>query len=91
MKKIDNDCIEVFEGEQMRAPMRIAPDYFKTEMTKALYEDEKFDAWLCLRVPANRWGDPEELIGAAIFLASNASNYVNGHILYVDGGLLACV
>jgi len=69
----------------------IAPGYFKTEMTKALYEDEKFDAWLCSRVPANRWGDPSELIGAAVFLASQASNYVNGHLLYVDGGLMACV
>ncbi len=69
----------------------IAPGYFKTEMTKSLYEDEKFDAWLCARVPANRWGDPEELIGAAIFLASRASDYVNGQILYVDGGLTACV
>lgn len=69
----------------------IAPGYFKTEMTKTLYEDPKFDAWLCSRVPANRWGDPEELIGAAIFLASKASDYVNGHLLFVDGGLMACV
>lgn len=69
----------------------IAPGYFKTQMTKALYEDPKFDAWLCARVPANRWGDPSELIGAAIFLSSKASDYVNGHLLYVDGGLMACV
>ena len=69
----------------------IAPGYFKTEMTKSLYEDKEFDAWLCSRVPANRWGDPEELVGAAIFLASKASDYVNGHIIYVDGGLLSCV
>lgn len=69
----------------------IAPGYFKTEMTKPLYEDEGFNAWLCSRTPANRWGNPEELIGAAIFLSSKASDYVNGHILYVDGGLLACV
>ena len=69
----------------------IAPGYFKTEMTKALYEDEKFDAWLCSRTPANRWGDPSELIGAAVFLASKASDYVNGHLIYVDGGLLSCV
>jgi gluconate 5-dehydrogenase len=69
----------------------IAPGYFKTELTKPLYEDEKFDAWLCARVPANRWGDPQELIGAAVFLASKASDYVNGHILFVDGGLRACV
>ena len=69
----------------------IAPGYFKTEMTKALYEDPKFDVWLCARVPANRWGDPSELIGAAVFLSSKASDYVNGHLLYVDGGLMACV
>lgn len=69
----------------------IAPGYFKTAMTKSLYEDKKFDAWLCGRTPANRWGDPEELIGSLIFLASNASNYVNGHLIYVDGGMLACV
>ena len=69
----------------------IAPGYFKTEMTKSLYEDAKFDAWLCARVPANRWGDPSELTGAAIFLSSRASDYVNGHLIYVDGGLMACV
>ena len=69
----------------------IAPGYFKTEMTKALYEDPQFDAWLCARVPADRWGDPEELTGAAIFLASRASDYINGHLIYVDGGLMACV
>lgn len=69
----------------------IAPGYFRTEMTHALYEDPKFNEWLCSRVPANRWGEPEELVGAAIFLASSASDYVNGHILYVDGGMTACV
>ncbi|UCE04402.1 MAG: SDR family oxidoreductase, partial [bacterium] len=69
----------------------IAPGYFKTEMTKSLYEDPEFDAWLCARVPTNRWGDPLELVGAAIFLASKASDYINGHLLYVDGGLMACV
>jgi gluconate 5-dehydrogenase len=69
----------------------IAPGYFKTEMTKKLYEDKAFDAWLCARVPADRWGDPAELVGAAIFLATKASNYVNGHIIFVDGGLRACV
>jgi len=69
----------------------IGPGYFITDMTRALVNDEKFNAWLCGRTPANRWGDPKELIGAAIFLASKASDYVNGHILYVDGGMLACV
>ena len=69
----------------------IAPGYFKTEMTKALYTNEKFDAWLRGRTPADRWGEPEELIGSLIFLSSKASDYVNGHLLYVDGGMLGCV
>lgn len=69
----------------------IGPGYFKTDMTKALHEDPVFDTWLCGRTPSNRWGDPEELIGALLFLASPASNYVNGQMLYVDGGLLASV
>ncbi len=69
----------------------IAPGYIKTAMTKSLYTDEKFDSWLRGRTPANRWGEPEELIGTLIFLASKASDYVNGHLVYVDGGMLACV
>ncbi|MEJ2615484.1 MAG: SDR family NAD(P)-dependent oxidoreductase [Ignavibacteriaceae bacterium] len=69
----------------------IAPGYFKTEMTKSLYQNESFDTWLRSRTPANRWGEPEELIGSLIFLSSNASDYVNGHIIYVDGGLVTCV
>ena len=69
----------------------IGPGYFETELTRPLVEDKEFNAWLCARTPANRWGDPKELKGAAIFLASEASNYVNGHMLYVDGGLTACV
>lgn len=69
----------------------IGPGYFKTDMTRALYEDTEFDRWLCSRTPSNRWGNPEELIGALVFLASDASSYVNGQILYVDGGLLASV
>lgn len=69
----------------------IGPGYFKTDMTRPLYEDPEFDAWLCGRTPAGRWGDPSELIGALLFLSSEASNYVNGHMLYVDGGLLATV
>ena len=69
----------------------IGPGYFKTEMTKPLYENPEFDAWLCGRTPSNRWGDPEELVGALLFLASGASSYVNGHMIYVDGGLLASV
>lgn len=69
----------------------IAPGYFKTEMTKSLYENKEFDAWLCARVPADRWGNPEELLGAAIFLSAPASSYVNGQTFFVDGGLSACV
>ena len=69
----------------------IGPGYFETELTKPLKENPEFDKWLCDRTPANRWGDTKELIGAAVFLSSDASNYVNGHILYVDGGLLASV
>lgn len=69
----------------------IAPGYFKTNMTKALYENEEFDKWVCSRTPSKRWGLTEELIGALLFLASSASNYVNGQIIYVDGGLTASV
>jgi gluconate 5-dehydrogenase len=69
----------------------IAPGYFKTQMTKPLYENESFDGWLCSRTPARRWGEPQELLGALIFLAADASSYVNGHVLTVDGGLSACV
>jgi gluconate 5-dehydrogenase len=69
----------------------IGPGYFKTEMTRPLYEDPEFDAWLCGRTPSNRWGEPDELLGALLFLCSDASSYVNGHMVYVDGGLLATV
>ncbi|MEC5344224.1 gluconate 5-dehydrogenase [Brenneria populi] len=69
----------------------IAPGYFKTEMTKALVEDEAFTQWLCKRTPAARWGNPEELIGAAVYLSSRASDFVNGHLLFVDGGMLVAV
>jgi gluconate 5-dehydrogenase len=67
----------------------LGPGYFRTELNKALVEDEKFSAWLAGRTPAGRWGDVSELAGAAIFLASDASNFINGHILYVDGGITA--
>jgi gluconate 5-dehydrogenase len=69
----------------------IGPGYFETELTQPLQDDPEFDRWLRNRTPAKRWGKPEELIGAAVFLASTAGDYVNGHILYVDGGLLASV
>jgi gluconate 5-dehydrogenase len=67
----------------------IGPGYMVTEMNKALIDNPTFDAWVKARTPARRWGKPEELIGAAVFLASAASNYVNGQIIYVDGGMLA--
>ena len=64
----------------------IGPGYFKTDLTRILVEDPKFDAWVKQEVPLQRWGDPEELIGTAIYLASKASDYVNGFTIYVDGG-----
>jgi gluconate 5-dehydrogenase len=67
----------------------LGPGYFKTELTEALVKDETFSNWLIGRTPSRRWGDVEDLVGAAVFLASNASNFVNGHILYVDGGVTA--
>ena len=69
----------------------IGPGYFVTDLTKKLKEDPEFDRWICNRTPANRWGDTKELIGAAVFLSSGASDFVNGHILYVDGGILASI
>jgi gluconate 5-dehydrogenase len=69
----------------------ISPGYFGTELNTALMNDEKFSAWVCARTPAGRWGKVEELQGAAIFLASDASSFVNGHILFVDGGMTAVV
>jgi gluconate 5-dehydrogenase len=69
----------------------ISPGYFGTELNTALMNDEKFSAWVCARTPAGRWGKVEELQGAAIFLASDASSFVNGHILLVDGGMTAVV
>ena len=69
----------------------ISPGYFGTELNQALMADEKFSAWVCARTPAGRWGRVDELQGAAIFLASDASSFVNGHILFVDGGMTAVV
>jgi gluconate 5-dehydrogenase len=65
----------------------IAPGYFRTPLNQALVDDPEFSRWLAGRTPAGRWGDVEELVGAAIFLASPASSFVNGHMLFVDGGV----
>ena len=67
----------------------IGPGYMLTDMNEALVNDEKFDAWVKGRTPAGRWGKPEELVGAAVFLSSAASDYVNGQMIYVDGGMLS--
>lgn len=67
----------------------LGPGYFKTELTEKLVNDETFSAWLTGRTPSRRWGELADLAGAAVFLASDASNFVNGHVLYVDGGVTA--
>ena len=67
----------------------IGPGYMLTDMNQALIDNPAFDAWVKGRAPAKRWGLPEELAGVAVFLASPAANYINGQILYVDGGFSA--
>ena len=67
----------------------IAPGYFDTPLNAALVADPEFSAWLEKRTPAGRWGNVDELVGAAVFLSSDASSFVNGHTLYVDGGITA--
>ncbi len=67
----------------------IGPGYFKTDLTASLVADATFSAWLSGRTPQRRWGDVAELAPAAVFLASEASSFVNGHVLYVDGGITA--
>lgn len=67
----------------------IGPGYFKTELTEKLVNDPAFSTWLVNRTPNRRWGDVDDLAGAAVFLASDASRFVNGHVLYVDGGVTA--
>ncbi|GMG84159.1 SDR family oxidoreductase [Paralimibaculum aggregatum] len=69
----------------------IAPGYFETELTAPLVADAEFSGWLRKRTPAGRWGKVEDLTGACVFLASPASDFVNGHVLYVDGGITACL
>ena len=67
----------------------IGPGYFQTELTAGLVADETFNAWLINRTPARRWGQVDELAPVAVFLASDAARFINGHILYVDGGVTA--
>ncbi len=74
-------------GRQGITVNALAPGYFATELNTALLEDKAFTAWVEARPPAGRWAKPEELGGAAVFLASDAAAYVNGHVLAVDGGL----
>ena len=65
----------------------IAPGYFATEMNRALIDNAEFNAWVCRRTPAGRWGDPPEIAGLAVFLASSASDYMTGQMLVMDGGM----
>ncbi len=65
----------------------IAPGYFATEMNRALIDNAEFNAWVCKRTPAGRWGQPDELAGLAVFLASAGSNYITGQMFAVDGGM----
>jgi gluconate 5-dehydrogenase len=67
----------------------IGPGYMVTEMTRTLVEAPSFDAWVRQRTPARRWGEPADLVGTAVYLASAASDYVNGQLIFVDGGTLA--
>jgi len=69
----------------------IAPGYFDTPLNAALVADPEFSAWLEKRTPARRWGKIDELVGAAVFLSSPGSSFVNGHTLFVDGGITACL
>lgn len=69
----------------------VAPGYIRTDLNRALQDDPAFDAWLLQRTPAGRWGLVEDLVGACVFLASEASDFVHGQVLYVDGGITATV
>ena len=65
----------------------IGPGYFATEMNRALIDDADFNAWVCKRTPAGRWGNPQELAGLAVFLSSPAANYMTGQLVIMDGGM----
>jgi gluconate 5-dehydrogenase len=65
----------------------IAPGYFATEMNRALIDNAEFNSWVCKRTPAGRWGQPEEIAGLAVFLASPATDYMTGQLLVMDGGM----
>lgn len=69
----------------------IGPGYFVTDLNRALEANVEFNRWICGRTPAGRWGQPHELAGAAVFLASSASDFINGQVIYVDGGLTAAL
>jgi len=69
----------------------IAPGYFRTELTAPLQGDPAFDAWVRTETPMGRWGEPEDLAGLVVFLASRASDFITGQVIYVDGGWLAMV
>ncbi len=69
----------------------IGPGYFITEMTRPLADNREFNSWLMNRTPARRWGDPKELVGALLLLASDAGSFINGQIIYVDGGILSSI
>ena len=76
-------------GEHGVQANAIGPGYMITDMNRALIDNPAFDTWVKARTPARRWGRPDELVGAAVFLASAASDYVNGQIIYVDGGMIS--
>jgi gluconate 5-dehydrogenase len=69
----------------------IAPGYIHTEMTQSLVDDTVFNDWILGRTPAHRWGTIDDIVGPAIWLASGASDYVNGQVIFVDGGMTVVV
>ena len=69
----------------------IAPGYIHTEMTQNLVDDEAFNSWILGRTPANRWGTTDDIVGPAVWLASDGSNFVNGQVVFIDGGMTVVV